>query len=67
VSKGTQGADVQRDATEAICLEGFRPLMRPAVERGQRFPREAEMVRMFPAYFGLLLPLSAIEEQDDAA
>jgi hypothetical protein len=55
--------DVERDATEAICLEGFQPVMRRAVEKGERFARDAELVRAFPQFFGLLLPLSEIQEQ----
>jgi hypothetical protein len=54
--------DIVREASEVIALEGFRPAMRRAVERGERFPRDAELVRSFPAYFGLLLPLSELNE-----
>ena len=54
--------DVVRDATEAICLESFQPVMRRRVERGERFPRDHELVRAWPHYFGLLLPLSELEE-----
>jgi hypothetical protein len=55
--------DVERDAVEAICLEGFQPLMRREVKRGERLARDAELVRAFPQFFGLLLPLSEIQEQ----
>jgi hypothetical protein len=54
--------DVARDAREAICLEAFQPFMRRAVEKGERLPRDHDLVRSFPAYFGLLLPLSELEE-----
>jgi hypothetical protein len=54
--------DVAREATEAIALESFQPLMRRMVERGERFPRDHELVRVWPQYFGLLLPLSELEE-----
>jgi hypothetical protein len=36
--------------------------MRRAVERGERFPRDAELVRAFPQFFGLLLPLSELDK-----
>jgi hypothetical protein len=55
-------ADVERDAVEAICLEGFRPPMRRAVEKGERLAREHDLVRSYPSYFGLLIPLSELEE-----
>jgi hypothetical protein len=61
----TKRVAVERDATEAICLEAFRPFMRGPVERGQRFPRDAELVRSFPQFFGLLLPLSALKDGDE--
>ena len=54
--------DVVRDATEAIALEAFQPVMRRRVERGERFPRDHELVRAFPQFFGLLVPLSELEE-----
>jgi hypothetical protein len=34
--------------------------------KGERMPREAEVVRTFPQFFGLLLPLSELEH-DPAA
>jgi hypothetical protein len=54
--------DLEHDSVEAIALQGFRPPMRRAVERGERFPRDHALVRSFPAYFGLLLPMSELEE-----
>jgi hypothetical protein len=62
MQRKTQRARVERDAVEAICLEGFRPPMRRAVERGERFPRDHELVRSYSAFFGLLLPLTELEE-----
>jgi hypothetical protein len=55
--------DVARDATEAVALERFTPVMHRTVERGERFPRDHELVRTWPQYFGLLLPLSELEAQ----
>jgi hypothetical protein len=52
--------DVARDAVEAIALESFRPAMRREVVKGERLPRDAELVRAFPQFFGLLLPLTEI-------
>jgi len=57
-----KAVDVERDAVEAICIEGFRPAMRRAVEKGERFPRDAELVSAFPQFFGLLLPLTGRAE-----
>jgi hypothetical protein len=54
--------DVASDAVEAIALEGFRPAMRRTVEKGERFPRDAELVSDFPQFFGLLLPLTGRAE-----
>jgi hypothetical protein len=54
--------NVERDAVEAIALEGFRPAMRRPVERGERFSRDHELVKSFPRYFGLLLPLSELDK-----
>ena len=54
--------DVERDATEAICLQGFRPQMRREIHRGERFPRDAAVVKAWPEYFGLLLPMSELDE-----
>jgi hypothetical protein len=54
--------DIARHAIEAIALEGFQPVMRRAVERGERFPRDAEMVRAFPEHFALIIPMSALQE-----
>jgi hypothetical protein len=60
--RGSEASDVERDAVEAIALEGFRPAMRCAVAKGERFPRDAELVRAFPQFFGLLLPLAELGE-----
>jgi dihydropteroate synthase len=60
-----EAVDVARDATEAICLESFQPLMRHAVEKGERLPRDAEMVKAFPQFFGLLIPMSELQEVNE--
>jgi hypothetical protein len=54
--------DVERDAVEAIALEGFTPTMRRTIEKGERFPREHELVATYPAYFALLLPLTELNK-----
>jgi hypothetical protein len=54
--------DVVRDATEVIALESFQPWMRRMVVKGERLPRDHDLVKAWPQYFGLLLPLSELEE-----
>jgi hypothetical protein len=49
--------DVVRDATELIVLEGFQPRGSRRFERGERFPRDVDLAKTYPEYFGLLLPL----------
>jgi hypothetical protein len=56
--------DVARDATEAICVEAFQPLMRRAVERGERLPRDAEMVMAFPQFWVLAIPMVDVIERE---
>jgi hypothetical protein len=60
---GPARVDVERDATEVICIEGFRPVMRREVSRGERFPRAHELVASYPAYFALILPLTELENE----
>jgi len=52
-----ESVDVVRDATEVIVLEGFRPRGSRMIERGERFPRDLDLAKTYPEYFGLLLPL----------
>jgi hypothetical protein len=52
-----ENVDVARDATELIVLEGFRPRGSRMIERGERFPRDLDLAKSYPEYFGLLLPL----------
>jgi hypothetical protein len=54
--------DVERDAVEAICLEAFRPPMRRAVDKGERLARDHELVRSYREFWGLLLPLTELED-----
>jgi hypothetical protein len=54
--------DVEHEATEAICLVAFRAPMRRAVDKGERLARDHDLVRSFPQFFGLLLPLTELEE-----
>jgi hypothetical protein len=54
--------DIVRDASEVIVLESFRPWMSRMVERGERLPRDHELPRTYPEFFGLLVPLSELEE-----
>jgi hypothetical protein len=51
---------VARDATEVIVLEGFRPRGSRMIERGERFPRDLDLAKTYPEYFGLLLPLKEV-------
>ena len=32
------------------------------IERGERFPRDLDLAKTYPEYFGLLLPLSQLQE-----
>jgi hypothetical protein len=57
-----ESVDVERDATELIVLETFRPLMSRAFEKGERFPVGLDLAKQYPQFFGLLLPLSQLEE-----
>jgi hypothetical protein len=34
-------------------------------ERGERFPRDHHLAQSFPEFFGLLLPLSQLQEVND--
>jgi hypothetical protein len=54
--------DVARDATEVIVLEGFRPRGSRLFEKGERFPVGLDLAKQYPQFFGLLLPLSKLEE-----
>jgi hypothetical protein len=57
-----ENVDVARDATELIVLEGFRPRGSRMIERGERFSRDLDLAKTYPEYFGLLLPLSQLQE-----
>jgi hypothetical protein len=57
--------DVQRDATELIALESFRPLMRREIRKGERFPRDHDLAKAWPQYFALLLPLAELDKGDE--
>jgi hypothetical protein len=52
--------DLVRDATELIALESFRPVMSRRIDKGERFPRDHDLAKAWPEYFGLLLPLSEL-------
>lgn len=54
--------DIAREATEVIALESFTPWMSREIQRGERFPREADIAKTYPAFFGPLLPLTELEE-----
>jgi hypothetical protein len=60
--RASKAVDVVREATEVIALEGFRPQMSREIQRGERFPRDHDLVAKFPAYFGLLLPLTELNK-----
>jgi hypothetical protein len=61
--RAATAVDIRRDATEVIALESFRPLMSREIRKGERFARDNDLAKTYPAYFGLLLPLSAIEDE----
>jgi hypothetical protein len=54
--------DFACDATEVIVLEAFQPRGSRRFERGERFARDLDLATRHPEYFGLLLPLSQLEE-----
>lgn len=54
--------DIVREATEVIALESFTPWMSREIRRGERFPRDHDLAKRFPAHFALLLPLTELEE-----
>jgi hypothetical protein len=43
-----------------ICVEGFQPWMGPVVERGRYFSLDAPVVRQFPAYFAVCIPVADV-------
>jgi hypothetical protein len=59
-----EAVDVARDATFAICIEGFQPLMRRAVEKGERLPRDHDLVRSFPEFWVLAIPMVDVIERE---
>jgi hypothetical protein len=57
--------DIARAATEVIALEGFTPQMSRQIQRGERFPRNHDLAKRFPQFFGLLLPMSELREVNE--
>lgn len=53
-----------RDLLEAdarvVCVEGFQPWMGPVIERGRYFTLDAPIVRHFPAYFAVIVPVADV-------
>jgi hypothetical protein len=54
--------DVVHDATEVIVLEAFQPRGSRRFERGERFARDLDLAKRHPEFFGLLLPLSQLQD-----
>jgi hypothetical protein len=57
-----ESVDVVHDATELIVLEGFQPRGNRRFERGERFARDLDLAKRHPEFFGLLLPLSQLQD-----
>jgi hypothetical protein len=60
--KPEAAVDVARDATELVVLESFRPMGSRLIEKGERFPRDLDLAKSYPEYFGLLVPLRDLRE-----
>jgi hypothetical protein len=60
----TESVDVERDATELIVLESFRPMGSRMIERGERFPRDFDLAKRHPEFFALMLPLSKLDIEE---
>jgi hypothetical protein len=50
---------IEPDAS-VVALEGFRPLMGQLVERGARLRLSDPVVRQFPAFFAILVPVEQV-------
>jgi hypothetical protein len=50
--------DLLAPDARVICVEGFQPYMGSPVERGRFYTLDAPVVRGFPAYFAVCIPVS---------
>lgn len=50
---------IKGDAT-VICVEGFQPFMGQAVDRGRYFHLDAPVVRQYPMYFAVCIPVADV-------
>jgi hypothetical protein len=52
--------DFIADDARVIALEAFRPMMGQMVERGQSFRLDSPIVRQWPMYFGVVVPVDQV-------
>jgi len=52
--------DLLEDDARVIATEGFQPFMGSPVERGRYLPLAAPIVRQFPQYFAVVIPLADV-------
>jgi hypothetical protein len=48
------------DDARVICTEAFQPYMGQAIDRGRFFTLGAPIVRQYPAYFCIAVPVSDV-------
>jgi hypothetical protein len=52
--------DLIEDDTRVVALEGFRPNMMRPVNRGEYFKLSDGIVRQFPMYFAVIVPVGDV-------
>jgi hypothetical protein len=50
---------IDEDA-QVICIEGFRPPMHALVERGTYYRLSAPIVRQYPQFFAVVVPVDTV-------
>jgi hypothetical protein len=55
--------DLLEPDARCIALEGFRPPMRREVDRGSFHRLNDDLVRSFPSYFGVVVPVEQLDER----
>jgi hypothetical protein len=57
----TELRDLIEDDAQVVALEGFRPMpIGHEVQRGRYFKLTDEVVRQYPMYFAVLVPVSQV-------
>jgi hypothetical protein len=57
--------DFLGDNPQVICTETFAPWMQQTVERGRYFRLDAPIVRAWPEYFAIVVPVSDVLEKEE--